>query len=85
MLARLTANPLMAGVRRQGTHVTAHLGTYILQWRYQESASGHHGSPLELIDSITAHKARVMYFYETLRSADYKWVALVRWVGRYQS
>ncbi|XP_043195394.1 SEC14-like protein 1 isoform X2 [Amphibalanus amphitrite] len=56
----------------QGTHVTAHLGTYILQWRYQESASGHHGSPLELIDSITAHKARIMYFYETLRSADYK-------------
>ena len=56
----------------QGTHVTAHLGTYILQWRYHESTGGHHSSPLELIDSITAHKARVMYFYETLRSADYK-------------
>ncbi|XP_037081881.1 SEC14-like protein 1 isoform X2 [Pollicipes pollicipes] len=56
----------------QGTHVTAHLGTYVLQWRYQESAGGHHGTPRELIDTITAHKARVMYFYETLRSADYK-------------
>lgn len=58
-------------MRVQGTHVTAHLGTYILQWRYQEAPS-HHGTPLDLIDTITAHKARVMYYYETLRSADYK-------------
>jgi len=56
----------------QGTHVTAHVGTYILQWRYQESAGPHSGTALDLIDSITAHKARVMYYYETLRSADYK-------------
>ena len=31
-----------------------------------------HSSPLDVIDSITQHKAKVMYYYETLNSVDYK-------------
>ncbi|XP_069684497.1 SEC14-like protein 1 isoform X1 [Periplaneta americana] len=50
----------------QGSHVTSHMGTYILQWKF------HCAQPLDLIDSITAHKAQVMYYYEQLRSADYR-------------
>lgn len=53
----------------QGSHVTSHMGTYILQWGYHESP---HHSPLDIIDSITAHKAKIMYYYETLKSSDYK-------------
>lgn len=56
----------------QGSHVTSHVGTYILQWKF------HCAHPLDLIDSITAHKAQVMYYYETLCSADYRWVHGVR-------
>ncbi|XP_071547892.1 SEC14-like protein 1 isoform X2 [Panulirus ornatus] len=54
----------------QGSHVTSHMGTYILQWRYYESTQ--HTSPLDIIDSITAHKSKIMYYYETLKSADYR-------------
>ncbi|KAK8401214.1 hypothetical protein O3P69_002767 [Scylla paramamosain] len=54
----------------QGSHVTSHMGTYILQWRYYESTQ--HTSPLDIIDSITAPKAKIMYYYETLKSADYR-------------
>jgi len=51
----------------QGSHVTSRAGTFILQWRF----SGPHQ---DLLDSITgsAHKAQVMYYYEMLRSADYR-------------
>lgn len=54
----------------QGSHVTSHMGTYILQWRYYESTQ--HTSPLDIIDTITAPKAKIMYYYETLKSADYR-------------
>nr|CAD7199101.1 unnamed protein product [Timema douglasi] len=50
----------------QGSHVSSHVGTYILQWKL------HSGHPLDLIDSITAPKAQIMYYYEKLKSADYK-------------
>ncbi|RXG68913.1 SEC14-like protein 1 [Armadillidium vulgare] len=57
----------------QGSHVTSNMGTHILQWKYYEAPhSMQHNSALDLIDSITSHKAKVMYCYETLRSADYK-------------
>ncbi|XP_066944136.1 SEC14-like protein 1 isoform X8 [Macrobrachium rosenbergii] len=54
----------------QGSHVTSYMGTYVLQWRYYESAP--HTSPLDIIDTITAPKAKIMYYYETLKSADYR-------------
>ncbi|XP_042218419.1 SEC14-like protein 1 isoform X2 [Homarus americanus] len=54
----------------QGSHVTSHMGTYVLQWRYYESTQ--HSSPLDIIDSITAPKSKIMYYYETLKSADYR-------------
>lgn len=58
----------------QGSHVTSHPGTYVLQWKFFDLArSTAHLSPLDdVIDSITAHKAKVMYYYETLNSSDYK-------------
>ena len=46
------------------------MGTYVLQWRYYEATP--HNYPLDIIDSITAHKAKIMYYYETLKSSDYK-------------
>jgi hypothetical protein len=54
----------------QGSHVTRSSGTYILQWKYQEATG--HGSPLDILDNITAPKAQIMYYFETLKSADYK-------------
>lgn len=56
------------------------LGTYLLQWRLHESAGA--GGALgarDIIDTLTAHgaKAKLMYFYETLSSDDYKVPALV--------
>ena len=53
----------------QGSHVTTNMGTYILQWRHHEHS---HTSPLDILDNITAPKAQLMYYYETLKSADYK-------------
>lgn len=52
----------------QGSHVTSDTGTYILQWRFNVPHT------MDLIDSITAHKAQVMYYYEVLSSADYRYV-----------
>lgn len=54
----------------QGSHVTRHVGSYVLQWRQQEAA--HHASKLDIIDTITAHKAQIMYYFEVLKSADYR-------------
>ena len=68
----------------QGTHVTSHTGKYILQWKFFDkhhpltsaSSSQHHSvSPLDVIaDSLsgTQHKAKVMYYFETLNSTDYR-------------
>ena len=54
----------------QGSHVTSQKGTYILQWRQQDIST--HGSPLDILDSFTAPKAQLMYYFEVLKSADYK-------------
>jgi hypothetical protein len=50
----------------QGSHVTAHCATYVLQWKFFEKPALHSHSPLDVIDSFTAphHKAKVMYYYE---------------------
>lgn len=40
-------------------------GTYILQWQNPEEG--------EFLPSISSHKAQLMYFYETLRSAHYRY------------
>lgn len=61
----------------QGSHVTSHPGTYVLQWKFFDK---HHlgpssVSPLDVIaDSLsgTQHKAKIMYYYETLNSVDYR-------------
>ena len=65
-------SPLLChdGESIQGSHVTSHVGTYVLQWRQQEMAT--HGSPLDILDSFTAPKAQLMYYFEVLKSADYK-------------
>uniref|UniRef100_A0A6A7FYP6 SEC14-like protein 5 n=2 Tax=Hirondellea gigas TaxID=1518452 RepID=A0A6A7FYP6_9CRUS len=54
----------------QGSHVTRHTGTFLLQWKQHESTS--HTSPLDILDNITAPKAQIMYYFETLKSSDYK-------------
>ena len=50
----------------QGSHVTSHSGTYVLQWRFIEKPMQHPHSPMDVIDSIAAqhHKAKIMYYYE---------------------
>ncbi|KAH6943759.1 hypothetical protein HPB50_026935 [Hyalomma asiaticum] len=51
----------------QGSHVTNASGTYILQWRHLEGPQ-HHSFEFPL----ALHKAKVMYYYEVLKSQDYK-------------
>lgn len=51
----------------QGSHVTSAPGTYILQWRHLEGPQHH---PFEF--PLAPHKAKVMYYYEVLKSQDYK-------------
>ena len=52
--------------------MTSHVGTYLLQWKFFEKPAMH-TSPLDdVIDSMTTHKAKVMYYYETLNSVDYR-------------
>jgi len=41
-------------------------GTYVLQWQNQEDQT-------EFLPSISSHKAQLMYFYETLPSAHYRY------------
>ena len=58
----------------QGSHVTSHVGTYVLQWRFFDSAKqslnfgggsgamgggGHSHSPLDVIDSLTTSQHKV--------------------------
>ncbi|KAL0272928.1 UNVERIFIED_CONTAM: hypothetical protein PYX00_005734 [Menopon gallinae] len=50
----------------QGSHVAKKAGSYVLQWKF------HSGHQLDLLDSLTQHKAQVIYFYETLSSAEYR-------------
>ena len=59
----------------QGTHVTSHEGIYILQWKYYDKLAHTHLSPLDTLTAAATthvHKAKVMYYYETLSSIDYK-------------
>ena len=62
----------------QGSHVTSHIGTYVLQWRFFDSAKqslnfgggggamggggGHSHSPLDVIDSLTTSQHKVVHF-----------------------
>ena len=58
----------------QGSHVTSHVGTYVLQWRFFDSAKqslnfgggsgamgggGHSHNPLDVIDSLTTSQHKV--------------------------
>lgn len=52
----------------QGSHITHKGGTYILQWKHYENP--HHHTTFDF--PLTTHKAKVMYYYEVLKSQDYK-------------
>jgi hypothetical protein len=60
----------------QGSHVTSHVGTYLLQWKFFDKPTMHQSPLDDVIDSFTTmhsqHKAKVMYYYETLNSVDYR-------------
>ncbi|XP_012261894.2 protein real-time isoform X2 [Athalia rosae] len=49
----------------QGTHIMQLAGSYILQWQYVDDQT-------DRLPAITSHKAQLMYFYETLPSAQYR-------------
>ncbi|GAB6020388.1 hypothetical protein CHUAL_003093 [Chamberlinius hualienensis] len=77
----LKVEPLVVchdGESIQGSHVTSRDGgAYILQWRYHEAIGHHghhnyHGHHFDIIESITMPKAKVMYYYEVLKSHDYR-------------
>lgn len=51
----------------QGSHVTRAEGTYLLQWKHVEGIH-HHSFDFPL----SSHKSKVMYYYEVLKSQDYK-------------
>jgi len=42
-------------------------GSYVLQWQNQDDQA-------EFLPSISSHKAQLMYFYETLPSAHYRYL-----------
>ncbi|ESP04007.1 hypothetical protein LOTGIDRAFT_212187 [Lottia gigantea] len=50
----------------QGSHVTSQSGSYILQWKYFDSARASFDFPL------TSHKSKVMYYTELLQSEAFK-------------
>ncbi|KAK7501943.1 hypothetical protein BaRGS_00006695 [Batillaria attramentaria] len=50
----------------QGSHVTSQSGSYILQWKYFDSAKASFDFPL------SSHKSKVMYFTELLPSEAFK-------------
>merc|ERR1719245_1559746 len=59
----------------QGSHVTSHEGIYVLQWKFYDKLAHTHLSPLDTLTAAATthvHKAKVMYYYETLNSIDYK-------------
>ena len=57
----------------QGSHVTQHEATYILQWSHFDRTAGLSGGG-DMLDMLThpQHKAKVMYYCEVLNSLDYK-------------
>lgn len=46
--------------------MTAQAGSYVLQWKYFDSAKA------SFDFSLSAHKSRVMYYTELLKSEDFK-------------
>jgi len=48
----------------QGSHITRTEGTYVLQWKHVDQQ--HHSF------DFSSHKAKIMFFYEVLKSQDYK-------------
>ena len=55
--------------------VTSNEGIYVLQWKYYDKLAHTHLSPLDSLTNAAhthTHKAKVMYYYETLNSIDYK-------------
>jgi len=55
----------------QGSHVTQHVGTYILQWSHFDRVSV---VQQDMWDNLThpQHKAKVMFYCEVLNSLDYR-------------
>ena len=60
----------------QGSHVTSHVGTYVLQWRFFDSAKqslnfgggggaigggGHSHNPMDVLDSLTTSQHKVCH------------------------
>lgn len=58
----------------QGSHVTQHEATYILQWSHFDRMAGLSGPGENMMDMLThpQHKAKVMYYCEVLNSLDYR-------------
>jgi len=61
----------------QGSHVTQHTGSYILQWSYfsPPSLKDAGEKQLDMMDLLThssGHKARLMFYCEVLASLDYR-------------
>lgn len=58
----------------QGSHVTQHEATYILQWSHFDRAAGLGTGGQDMLDMLThpQHKAKVMYYCEVLNSLDYR-------------
>ena len=55
--------------------VTSNEGIYVLQWKFYDKLAHTHLSPLDTLTAAATthvHKAKVMYYYETLNSIDYK-------------
>lgn len=60
----------------QGSHVAQWAAIYILQWKYSSNVGNqfsHDGNSGDSTKS-SSHKAQIMYFYEVLPSANYKYV-----------
>jgi len=57
----------------QGSHVTQHEATYILQWSHFDRTAGLSGGQ-DMLDMLThpQHKAKVMFYCEVLNSLDYR-------------
>ena len=55
--------------------MTSNEGIYVLQWKFYDKLAHTHLSPLDTLTAAATthvHKAKVMYYYETLNSIDYK-------------
>lgn len=53
----------------QGSAVTQHPGTYVLQWKFFDSSK----ASFEL---LAPHKAKVMYYTELIQSEKFRYCAL---------